>query len=263
MSARTQDPHIRIVDVCKTFSTSTERLTALEEITLDVAHGEFLSLLGPSGCGKSTLLRIIAGLSEPTSGQVVIAGQTPAEAQAERALGLVFQDPSLLPWRTVIDNIQLPLQVGRPRKDEDRYCVEELLRLVGLERFGHYYPFQLSGGMQQRVSLARALAFDPSLLLMDEPFGALDEIMRATMRYELLRIWDVDQKTVFFVTHSITEAVILSDRVTVLSRQPGRIKGVVEIRLPRPRSYDLERDEGFLHYSSVLHGLLADGGNDG
>ena len=259
----TADPHVRLIDICKRFDTEKDELTALDAVTLNVRHGEFLCLLGPSGCGKSTLLRIIGGLLEPTSGQVTIGGHSPSETQAAKALGFVFQEPSLLPWRTVIDNIRLPLEVNRIGQTNGGYPVEELLRLVGLERFRGYYPFQLSGGMQQRVSLARALAFNPSLLLMDEPFGALDEITRAAMRYELLRIWDAHNKTVVFVTHSITEAVILSDRVAVLSSQPGRVRGIVEIDLPRPRSDRLERDRELLEYSDLLHSLLIDGDRDG
>lgn len=256
------EPHVRLLDVCKSFSVGREDLEALKGITLDVRYGEFLCVLGPSGCGKSTLLRIIGGLLEPTSGEVAIGGQTPVEAQADKALGFVFQESSLLPWRTVRDNIRLPLEVNRLRSRNGSYAVEELLRLVGLERFGRYYPLQLSGGMQQRVALARALAFGPSLLLMDEPFGALDEITRAAMRYELLRIWDLDQKTVVFVTHSISEAIILSDRVAVLSSQPGRVKGIVEIDLRRPRSNSMERDQAFLRYAELLHNLLLQGGRD-
>ena len=258
-----KEPHLRINGVSKVFSTAKEQLWALDDITLEVDVGEFLCLLGPSGCGKTTLIRIVGGLLEPTSGRVSIGGQSPTDAQRDKALGFVFQEPSLLPWRTVFDNIRLPLEVNRNQHHDSRYSVEELVRLVGLERFRHYYPFQLSGGMQQRVALARALVIDPSLLLMDEPFGALDEITRAMMRYELLRIWDMDKKTVVFVTHSITEAIILSDRVVVLSPQPGHIEGVVDITLPRPRSETLERSAEFLHYSAQLHGLLTEGGKHG
>ena len=258
-----REPHVRLLDVCKSFSTGSERLNALENVTLEVGYGEFLCLLGPSGCGKSTLLRIVGGLLEPTSGEVTVAGQTPMEAQAEKELGFVFQEPSLLPWRTAIDNIRLPLEVNRRKNRDARYSVDDLLNLVGLEQFGHYYPSQLSGGMQQRVALARVLAFDPSLLLMDEPFGALDEITRAMMRYELLRIWDLDQKTVVFVTHSISEAVMLSDRVAVLSDRPGHVKGIVEIDLQRPRSEGMERGPEFLRYSDLLHDLLLQGDMDG
>jgi NitT/TauT family transport system ATP-binding protein len=258
-----KEPHLRIDGINKVFSTAREQLRALDDITLEVDEGEFLCLLGPSGCGKTTLIRIVGGLLEPTSGRVSIGGQSPADAQRDKALGFVFQEPSLLPWRTVIDNIRLPLQINRNQHHDGRYPVEELVRLVGLERFRNYYPFQLSGGMQQRVALARALVIDPSLLLMDEPFGALDEITRAAMRYELLRIWDMDKKTVVFVTHSITEAIILSDRVVVLSPQPGHIQGIVDITLPRPRSETLERHAGFLNYSAQLHGLLMEGGKHG
>ena len=258
-----KEPHLRINGVSKVFSTAKEQLWALDDITLEVDEGEFLCLLGPSGCGKTTLIRIVGGLLEPTSGRVSVGGQSPADAQRDKALGFVFQESSLLPWRTVIGNIRLPLEVNRNRHHDGRYPVEELVRLVGLERFRDYYPFQLSGGMQQRVALARALVINPSLLLMDEPFGALDEITRAMMRYELLRIWDMDKKTVIFVTHSITEAIILSDRVVVLSPQPGHIEGVVDITLPRPRSETLERSSEFLHYSAQLHGLLMEGGRHG
>ena len=200
---------------------------------------------------------------EPTDGGVTIGGQTPSDAQAEKELGYVFQDPSLMPWRTAEDNIRLPLQVNRAMNKDSAPPVEELLTLVGLERFGHYYPSQLSGGMQQRVALARALAFGPSLLLMDEPFGALDEITRETMRYELMRIWNSDKKTVVFVTHSIAEAVTLSDRVVVLSGQPGRVKGVVDIELPRPRTADVESNRSFVDYANDLRKLLMQEGGDG
>jgi len=258
-----REPHIRLLGIFKNFDTGAESLTALADVTLEVGYGEFLCVLGPSGCGKSTLLRIVGGLLGPTSGDVVVGGQTPAEAQVEKGLGFVFQEPSLLPWRSAFDNIRLPREVNRARNRDFGQSVEDLLRLVGLEQFGHYYPSQLSGGMQQRVALARALAFEPSLLLMDEPFGALDEITRAAMRYELLRIWDADQKTVIFVTHSITEAVTLSDRVAVLSGRPGHVNGVVEIDLPRPRSDKMERGEQFLQYSEQLHNLLLQGDEDG
>ena len=200
---------------------------------------------------------------EPTDGGVTIGGQTPSDAQAKKELGYVFQDPSLMPWRTAEDNIRLPLHVNRAMNKDSAPPVEELLTLVGLERFGHYYPSQLSGGMQQRVALARALAFGPSLLLMDEPFGALDEITRETMRYELMRIWNSDKKTVVFVTHSIAEAVTLSDRVVVLSGQPGRVKGVVDIELPRPRTADMESNRSFVDYANDLRKLLMQEGGDG
>ena len=249
-------PHVRISEVSKSFTTESETLLALDDVSLDIERGEFVCLLGPSGCGKSTLLRIIGGLLEPTTGDVAIGNRTPGDAQTEKALGYIFQDPSLMPWRTAEDNIRLPLQVNRAKNRDSAPSVEGLLKLVGLERFGHYYPSQLSGGMQQRVALARVLSFEPSLLLMDEPFGALDGITRGAMRYELMRSWDADQKTVVFVTHSISEAVTLSDRVVVLSGQPGQVKGIVAINLPRPRTDDMETDKLFLEYASTLRGLL-------
>ncbi len=254
-----KQPHVRLRNVCKSFHTGRDDLNALEGVNFDAGNGEFLCLLGPSGSGKSTFLRILGGLVEPTSGEVTILGQTPAEAQSNKALGFVFQDPSLLPWRNVIDNIRLPLEVNRRNNNDNTYSAEALLQLVNMERFRRYYPFQLSGGMQQRVALARVLSFDPSLLLMDEPFGALDEITRSEMRYELLRIWDANQKTVVFVTHSISEAIILADRVVVLSSQPGRVKEIVNIDLPRPRSSSIERDPRFARYSELLYNLLSPG----
>jgi len=250
-------PHVCLSEVTKTFTKSQEDFTILDGISLDVRRGEFFSVLGPSGCGKSTLLRIIGGLLEPTYGSVTIEDGPPAAAQANKAMGFVFQESSLLPWRNVTDNIRLPLDIRRGRQPEGESATpDELLCLVGLEQFGDYYPAQLSGGMQQRVSLARVLSFNPSLLLMDEPFGALDEITRASMRYELLRIWDAHQKTVVFVTHSIAEAIMLSDRVAVLSSQPGHVKQVVNIQLPRPRSDTMERGTEFLEYVYLLHSLL-------
>ena len=252
-------PHIQVIDLSKSFDDGAERLTALDGVSLSVAHGEFVTLLGPSGCGKTTLLRLIGGLTEPTSGEIRIAGRTPTEAQARKELGFVFQEPSLLPWRTVSRNVRLPLEVNRRNDSGNQSHVGDLLRLVGLERYAGYYPNQLSGGMLQRVALARALAVGASLLLMDEPFGALDEITRESMRYELLRVWEADRKTVVFVTHSIAEAVTLSDRVVALSSQPGRVSEVIHIDLPRPRRRSMEREPDFLRYSGLLHDLLVQG----
>ena len=259
MDRTTTLPHIQVIDVSKSFDDGSERLTALDGVSLNVAHGEFVTLLGPSGCGKTTLLRLIGGLTEPTSGETRIAGRTPAEAQASKDLGFVFQEPSLLPWRTVSRNVRLPLEVNRQNSASNHSEVDDLLRLVGLERYAGYYPNQLSGGMLQRVALARALAVGASLLLMDEPFGALDEITRESMRYELLRVWEADRKTVVFVTHSIAEAVTLSDRVVMLSSQPGRVSGVIHVDLPRPRRRSMEREPEFLRYSGLLHDLLVQG----
>ena len=251
--------HVRLSDVCKRFDDEANGSYVLQDINLEIAHGEFLCLIGPSGCGKSTLLRLVGGLIEPTSGEIQIDRLTPAEAQANKAIGFVFQEPSLLPWRTVADNISLPLEVNLKNNPENVRSVSELLHLVGLDGYAEYYPSQVSGGMLQRVALARALASGASLLLMDEPFGALDEITRAVMGYELLRIWNTDKKSVVFVTHSISEAVTLSDRVAVMSRRPGRIVEMVEINLPRPRTRSMERGPAFRRYSEWLHDLLWQG----
>ena len=231
-------------------------LEALRGITVDIRPGEFLSVLGPSGCGKTTLLRIVGGLAAPTSGVVRIAGQSAPEAQRGKRIGCVFQEPALLPWRTVLDNVRLPLAVNRAVPRAGAAPPEELLHLVRLADFAGYYPGQLSRGMQQRVSLARALALDPALLLMDEPFASLDEITREQMRYELLRIWEAARKTVLFVTHSITDAVLLSDRVAVLSARPGRLRAVLPIELERPRVAGVEQSTGFAAAYRRVHDLV-------
>ena len=262
--------HVTVEGLTQVFQRGTRPFTALSNVNLRVGRGEFVSVIGPSGCGKSTLLRLIGGLLQPAAGRVDLAGATPAESQRRKAIGYVFQDPSLLPWRTVVANVALPLEVNRrPRGDGRRRDPRELLELVGLSRFESYYPRELSGGMQQRVALARALVFEPSLLLMDEPFGALDEITRRAMRYELLRIWQArlpdgqvhdgqaaERKTVIFVTHSISEAITLSDRVVVMSGSPGTVRAVIEIDLPRPRDEDMETQPAFLDYAVRLRRLL-------
>jgi NitT/TauT family transport system ATP-binding protein len=273
-------PHIVIEGVDMVYETGPRPLRALENIDLTVGRGEFVSVIGPSGCGKSTLLRIVGGLQTPSSGSVLVDGRLPREVQRSKQLGFVFQDPSLLPWRSVIDNVRLPLQVNRRRRRARPEAFEarpELRRrgrvgpasvagdpervvdLVGLSQFRHYYPHQLSGGMQQRVALARSFVTGPSLLLMDEPFGALDEITRSAMRYELLRVWRseaAEQCTVLFVTHSIAEAVLLSDRVIVFTPQPGRIAASLEIDLPRPRPEEIELEPAFIEYTRRLRELL-------
>jgi NitT/TauT family transport system ATP-binding protein len=265
--------HVAIEGLTQVFDRAARPLTALSNVNLRVGRGEFVSVIGPSGCGKSTLLRLIGGLLQPTEGRVDLAGATPAEAQRRKAIGYVFQDPSLLPWRSVIANVTLPLEVNRRRRSEDRRRPDgrpsgrsphDLLHLVGLSQFEGYYPRELSGGMQQRVALARALVFEPSLLLMDEPFGALDEITRRAMRYELLRIWQAGdggsgRKTVVFVTHSIPEAITLSDRVVVMSGSPGTVRAVIDIDLPRPRDEDMETQPAFLDYVVRLRRLLGEG----
>jgi NitT/TauT family transport system ATP-binding protein len=233
---------------------------ALSEIDLTVRAGEFVSLIGPSGCGKSTLLRIVGDLVAPSSGQVVVNGKTAEQARIDRDYGIVFQDAVLYDWRTVAKNIALPLEMlgwDRARRAER---VRGLVELVELGGFEQHYPWQLSGGMQQRVSIARALSFDPALLLMDEPFGALDEMTRERLNMELLRIWQETGSTVIFVTHSISEAVFLSTRVAVMSARPGRITGVVPIDLEQPRASETREDPHFFELvTEVREGLHAAG----
>ena len=259
LTSMSNSHHVSISDVYMSFDRDEDSRHVLQDISFEIAHGEFLCLIGPSGCGKSTLLRLVGGLIEPTSGSIRIDNLTPAEAQAKKAFGFVFQEPALLAWRTVADNVRLPLEVNLQNNPVNSHSVAELLSLVGLERYAKHYPSQLSGGMLQRVAIARALASGASLLLMDEPFGALDEITRAAMAYELLRIWNADKKSVVFVTHSISEAVTLSDRVAVMSSRPGHIVEMVEINLPRPRTRSMEREPAFRRYSEWLHDLLWQG----
>jgi len=255
-SSRDARGHVVVDRVAKTFETTDASVEAIREISLDMREHEFVTLIGPSGCGKSTLLRIIGGLIDPTTGTVQLRGRSPQEAQKTKDIGFVFQQPALLPWRTVAGNIELPFEVNKS-SGTDRLCsTEEILALVGLAQFANAHPYQLSGGMQQRVAIARALIFDPALLLMDEPFGALDEITRAGMRYELLRIWGDTRKTVLFVTHSIPEAIVLSDRVVVMSPRPGEIREIIEIKLPRPRNEEVESAPEFVRTADHLRHLL-------
>lgn len=227
---------VRLRGVDKSFTAHGEVTTAaLSGIDLEIRRGEFVSLIGPSGCGKSTLLRIIADLTQPTAGEVTVNGKSAAAARRGREYGIVFQAPVLFDWRRVEDNVRLPLELLGMGRGEREGRAGEMLRLVELTDFARHYPYQLSGGMQQRVAIARALALEPALLLMDEPFGALDEMTRERMNSEVLRIWEKTGTTVVFVTHSIPEAVFLSSRVVVMSRRPGRITHTVEVDLPRPR----------------------------
>lgn len=231
-------------------------VNALEDINLEIQQGEFISFIGPSGCGKSTLLRMIADLISTTSGQIMINGHPPRQARLRREYGFVFQSPTLYEWRTVLKNVMLPLEVMNYSARERRQRAYEMLSLVELQDFHHHYPWQLSGGMQQRVSIARALAFQPPLLLMDEPFGALDEMTRERLNNELLGIWNQIGMTVLFVTHNIAEAVYLSSRVVVMSPRPGRIKEVLPIDLPYPRNEDTQDSEQFFHLTSRIRHLL-------
>jgi NitT/TauT family transport system ATP-binding protein len=223
---------VTLTDVTKRFGST----TALQGIGLEIEEREFVSLIGPSGCGKSTLLRIVGDLIQPTSGKIVVNGKTARQARIDRDYGIVFQDPVLYDWRTVARNVALPLEMAKWSRHKRNARVKEMLELVELSGFADHRPWQLSGGMQQRVSIARALSFDPALLLMDEPFGALDEMTRERLNMELLRIWEASGSTVVFVTHSISEAVFLSTRVIVMSPRPGRISDVIPIDLPQPRS---------------------------
>ena len=242
MTAATTPPERPVVEVDgvdKVFDTASGgRTNALEDIHLSIPAGEFISLIGPSGCGKSTLLRLIGDLTAPTRGTVTVNGKPARQARLERDYGIVFQAPVLFDWRTVQANVALPLEVkGTPKGERDER-VRSMLDLVELKDFAKHYPYQLSGGMQQRVSIARALALEPSILLMDEPFGALDEMTRERLNTEVQRIWQQTGTTIVFVTHSIPEAVFLSSRVVVMSPRPGRIMRVIDIDLPRPRTDD-------------------------
>ncbi len=247
-------------DVTKSFGRG--GVTALERVDLDVQPGELVSLIGPSGCGKSTLLRIIGDLIEPTSGEVIVNGKSAHRARLDHDYGIVFQDPVLYDWRTVSQNISLPLEMLRWDKRHRTERVREMLELVELEGFEAHHPWQLSGGMQQRVSIARALSFDPALLLMDEPFGALDEMTRERLNMELLRIWEASGSTIVFVTHSIAEAVFLSTRVVVMSARPGRIAGIVDVDLPQPRSAETREQPRFFELVTEVRERLAAGGAD-
>jgi NitT/TauT family transport system ATP-binding protein len=229
---------------------------ALNDINLDIGPREFVSLIGPSGCGKSTLLRIIGDLIAPSSGEALVNGRPASQARVNREYGMVFQAPVLFDWRTVQHNVELPLEVMKVGGADRTQRAREMLTLVELTGFEKHYPWQLSGGMQQRVAIARALAFKPALLLMDEPFGALDEITRERMNAELLRIWQETQTTVVFVTHSIPEAVFLSTRVVVMSARPGRITEIISIDLPYPRNVDTRESARYFELINVVREAL-------
>jgi NitT/TauT family transport system ATP-binding protein len=249
---------VTLREVSKEFAAG--RIQAVRDIDLEIAEREFVSLIGPSGCGKSTLLRIIGDLIQPSWGDVFVNGKSPHKARVDRDYGIVFQDAVLFDWRTVAKNIGLPLEMmgwNRRRRTER---VKELVDLVELSGFEGHYPWQLSGGMQQRVSIARALSFDPPLLLMDEPFGALDEMTRERLNLELLRIWEASGSTVVFVTHSIAEAVFLSTRVIVMSARPGRIVGIVDVDLPQPRTSETREAARYAELIRDVRRVLRSGG---
>ena len=241
-----EDPAIKIDDVSMVFdSNDGTKVNALEHVSLDVKKGEFISLVGPSGCGKTTLLRMISNLEEPTDGEIHVMGMTPREVRLQQKFGIVFQQPVLFDWRTVKKNIELPLEIMYYSKKDRSDRADEMLKLVGLSDFAGRYPRELSGGMQQRVNIARAFAIRPEILLMDEPFSALDEFTKEKLHEDLLRIWRKTNKTIIFVTHNIAESVFLSDRVCVLSPHPGRLSAIVDIDLPRPRTLEMRDTEQF------------------
>ena len=252
------EPVIVARDLDLTFETNDGPVHALSKINLSVARGEFVSFIGPSGCGKTTLLRVIADLEQPTGGQISVNGMTPEAARLKRAYGYVFQAPALYPWRTIGANISLPLEVMGISKAERERRIESNLALVDLAGFAKKYPWQLSGGMQQRASIARALSFDPDMLLMDEPFGALDEIVRDHLNEQLLKLWAKTKKTVVFVTHSIPEAVFLSTRIVVMSPRPGRIHDIIDCDLGPDRPLEIRETPRFLEIAHrVREGLRA------
>ena len=251
----------RVIDIEKlslTFETSDGPVHALSDIDLKIEEGDFVSFIGPSGCGKTTLLRVIADLERPTAGSITVNGVSPEEARLNRAYGYVFQAAALYPWRTIAKNVGLPLEIMGLSRAEQQQRIARNMELVNLTGFEKKYPWQLSGGMQQRASIARALAVEPDLLLMDEPFGALDEIVRDHLNEQLLQLWAKTNKTVVFVTHSIPEAVFLSTKIVVLCPRPGRIYDVIESDLPRDRRLDIRETPEFLKIAHrVREGLKA------
>ena len=260
LAARTDSPRdvIAVRGLSQRYGGGPDAIVALQDIDFTVAEGEFISIVGPSGCGKSTLLKILAGLLPASDGEARLNG-TPIDGP-RKDIGMVFQSPVLFPWRSVLGNVLLPADVQRLGRETMTQRALDLLSLVGLTGFEHRYPWELSGGMQQRITLVRALIHDPALLLMDEPFGALDALTRETMNVELQRIWLERRKTVLFVTHSTTEAVFLADRVLVMTARPGRIGDMFDVRLPRPRSLDVMTTEAFGVHTRRIRAVLSGGG---
>jgi NitT/TauT family transport system ATP-binding protein len=249
---------VDVSNVSLTFETSDGKVDALSNVSLQIADGEFVSFIGPSGCGKTTMLRLIADLQQPTAGTLLVNGVSAEQARLERRYGYVFQAPALFPWRTIEKNLMLPLEIMGFSDTEQRQRAARYLALVNLTGFERKFPWQLSGGMQQRVSIARALSFDPALLLMDEPFGALDEIVRDHLNEQLLQLWDKTGKTVLFVTHSIPEAVFLSSKIVVMSPRPGRIIDIIDCNFPRNRTLEIRETPEFLKIAQrVRVGLRA------
>ncbi len=260
----TKPPHLAVDvrDASLIYNPQTAPVHALSNVDLAIEPGEFVSLIGPSGCGKTTLLRVVADLEHITSGSVLVNGVSPHDARLARAYGYVFQAPALFPWRTVLGNVKLPLQIqGRPAAECEAIAREQLAR-VGLTGFESKFPWQLSGGMQQRASIARALSFEPRILMMDEPFGALDEITRDRLNEQLQQLWQRERRTVVFVTHSIAEAVYLSTRIVVMSPRPGRIVRTITSTLPDERHLGLRDSVEFMEMAHAVREALADGHHD-
>jgi len=255
-------PIISIRGLDKAFAGGGGSLVALEGIDLDIEAGSFVSLIGPSGCGKSTLLRAIGDLVAPSSGEVTVNRKTPGRARLDHDYGMVFQAPVLFDWRTVEENVTLPLEILGWSPERRRVRAREMLELVELDAFAGHRPYELSGGMQQRVAIARALSFEPAILLMDEPFGALDEMTRERLNDEVLRIWERTGTTIVFVTHSIPEAVFLSTRVVVMSARPGRISRIVDVDLPRPRTGATRESDGYFALVTEVREALRSGEAD-
>ena len=252
-------PAVEVRNASLVYQTADTPVKALSNIDLRIDEGEFVSLIGPSGCGKTTLLRVIADLEQISEGSVLVNGVSPHDARLARAYGYVFQAPALFPWRTVLGNVMLPLQIQGGQAAQNRTVALAHLERVGLKGFEGKYPWQLSGGMQQRVSIARALAFEPKILMMDEPFGALDEITRDRLNEQLQQLWQRERRTVVFVTHSIAEAVYLSTRIVVMSPRPGRIVKVIESPLPDTRHLGLRDTQAFMDVAHQVREALADG----
>jgi NitT/TauT family transport system ATP-binding protein len=254
---------VSLSQVGKTFGTGGAAKAALADIDLEIREGEFVSLIGPSGCGKSTLLRLIGDLTEPTVGTILVNGKAAAQARLDRDYGMVFQAPVLFDWRTVEENVRLPLELFGQDRSSQASRTAEMLELVDLTDFARYRPYELSGGMQQRVAIARALAFSPLLLLMDEPFGALDEMTRERLNSEVLNIWQRTGITVVFVTHSIPEAVFLSTRVVVMSARPGRVTRMIDVDLPQPRGLVTRESPRYFHLITEVREALRAGEGTG
>ena len=250
-------PCLRLRNVDVVFHTEEQPVQALSDVTLEVGEGEFVALLGPTGCGKSTLLRVVSDLEHPSAGLVEVRGRPAADARRANEFGFVFQEPALLPWRSALGNVMLPLEVVKYPDGERRARCEALLGMVGLSKFVNRYPHELSGGMKQRVAIVRALAWNPSILLMDEPFSALDELTKAELQDELLRIWTQEKKTILFVTHNLSEAVYLADRVVVMSPHPGRIVATIPVELPRERGPEIRETMEFVRHVRRAREALA------